>query len=82
MGGVDQLDRNLPLQNCGRPLKAGQRDIVAAVQQTVHLSAGGFEQNGHFVFRDFPLLHGLPQLPGNDLSYGQAFSFFEDAFFS
>ena len=64
---LHKLNRD-PAADHGRgALEARQRDVVLCVQQPVNLRAARLQQRGHAVLRYFLLLHGLGELPGDDL---------------
>jgi hypothetical protein len=62
-----EFDRDAPSNDRRSTLQGRQSNVVFRVKETVNLGAAGFEQRGHLVFGDFLFLHGLRELPRNDL---------------
>jgi hypothetical protein len=61
-------------------METRQRDIVFGIEKRVDLRPACLQQCGHSVLRDFLFLHGLCELPGNDLLDRLRLHLFEDAF--
>ena len=68
------------IDHCGGPLQAAERDVVFRVEQPVHLGAARLQQCRHLVLGDVLLLHGLRELPCDDLLDRLRLRFLEDAF--
>src|SRR5260370_28793714 len=77
----NQLDHHPPSDHRGCPLQAGKGNVAFRIQEPVNLGAAGLEQRGHFIFGYFLFLHGLFELPGDDLLDRLCLGLFKDAFF-
>src|ERR1035437_9969682 len=78
---LHQRDRDAAPYYCRRPLQARQRDIVFRIKQPVNLRAARLEQHGHLLLRNFPFLHGLRELPRDDLLDRLRLRLFKDTLF-
>src|SRR5664280_240648 len=74
---LHQLDRYTQPDHRSRPLQAAERNVVFRIQDTVNLGAARLEQRRHLVLGDF--LHGLGELPRDDLFDRLRLRLFEDA---
>src|ERR1035437_6251032 len=76
---LHQLDRYPQPDHRSRPLQAAERNVVFRIQDTVNLGAARLEQRRHLVLGDFLFLHGLGELPRDDLFDRLRLRLFEDA---
>ena len=74
------MDRYAAANDRRRPLQAAERDVVLGIEEPVNLSAARLKQRGHPVLRDFHFLHGVGELPCQDLLDGLCLRLIEYAF--
>ena len=76
---LHELNRDAAAYHRGCSLQTRQRDVVLRAEEPVNLRAARLQQRGHFVLRNFFLLHGLGELPRRDFLDRLRLCLFEDA---
>src|SRR5260370_24803 len=77
----NQLDHHPPSYYRRRPLQAGKRDVAFWIEEPVNLGAACLEQRSHLIFGYFLSLHGLVELPRDNLLDRLCLCLFKDALF-
>jgi hypothetical protein len=77
----DQFDHHAAADHGRGALQAGKRDVIFRIEEAVDLRAAGLEHRSHAIFGDFLFLHGLFELPGDDLFDRLRLRLLKNAFF-